>query len=160
MKKIVFSVAILFCVYTAGAQNKTANSLTYKSAFGVKLWNGGGLTLKTFLNPKTALEFTGFFRTIGSRVGVLYEIHGDLNSEGNLKWYFGPGAHVGFYRYKKNLTREFDGTYIGVDGVLGVDYKFTELPINISLDWQPTYEIFSGNSGYDNFGGLSIRYTF
>lgn len=160
MKNIFFSIIFLLSMFVAGAQNKTANSLTYKSAFGAKIWNGGGLTLKTFINPKHALEFTGFFRGLGSRVGASYEIHGDLNSEGNLKWYFGPGVHVGFYKFDEGALQKYNGTYVGVNGVVGIDYKFTELPINISLDWQPAFEFFSGNNGFVNFGGLSVRYTF
>jgi hypothetical protein len=27
----------------------------------------------------------------------------------------------------------------GLDGVLGLDYKFKGAPINLSLDWQPSY---------------------
>jgi hypothetical protein len=158
MKKIFFAILASCCMMAASAQNKTANSLDYKSSFGVKIWNGGGLTLKTFINKTTALEFTGFFRSLGSRVGVNYEWHGDLNTEGNLKWYVGPGAHVGFYRYRDNP--KFDGTYIGVNGVIGIDYKFADLPLNLSFDYQPSYEIFSGNSFFSNYGGLSVRYTF
>lgn len=157
MKKTCLSIAFLLAMFAATAQNKTASSLTYKSAFGVKIWNGGGLTLKTFLDTKNALEFTGFFRGQGFRVGAAYLIHGDLNSEGNLKWYFGPGAHVGFYKFDNQP--DDDGTYFGVSGVIGVDYKFKELPINLSLDWQPTFE-FSGKAYFEPWGGLSVRYTF
>lgn len=158
MKKTCLSIVLLLAMFAATAQNKTANSLTYKSAFGVKIWNGGGLTLKTFLNPKNALDFTGFFRGQGFRVGVSYQIHGDLNSEGNLKWYFGPGVHVGFYKF--DALPADDGTYIGASGVIGADYKFKDLPINISLDWQPTFEFHSGSAFFEPWGGLSIRYTF
>ena len=90
----LFSVLAL----TVNAQNKTANSLSYKTAAGIKIWDGAGLSLKTFLNEKNALEFVGFFNSAGVRVVGLFEIYGDLNTEGNLKWYLGPGAHVGFYK--------------------------------------------------------------
>ena len=50
--------------------------------------------------------------------------------------------------------------YIGVDGVLGLDYKFNGAPINISLDWQPSFE-FGDNRGFvGSWGGLGIRFTF
>jgi hypothetical protein len=29
---------------------------------------------------------------------------------------------------------------IGIDGVLGLDYKFNGAPINVSIDWQPSFE--------------------
>ena len=131
MKKLLFVTLITVLAFSANAQNKTANSLSYKTAAGIKIWDGAGLSLKTFLNEKNALEFVGFFNSAGVRVVGLYEIYGDLNTEGNLKWYLGPGAHVGFYKGNNSV--------IGVDGVIGIDYKFAELPLNLSLDWQPSF---------------------
>jgi hypothetical protein len=61
-----------------------------------------------------------------------------------LKWYIGPGAHVGLYKVLNDAK-----TYFGVDGVVGLDYKFANLPLNLSLDWQPAFE-FSGG-GYIYF---------
>ncbi len=45
-------------------------------------------------------------------------------------------------------------------GVLGLDYKFTDAPVNLSLDWAPILFV----NGYDNgfrgaYGALSARYT-
>ena len=49
---------------------------------------------------------------------------------------------------------------VGVDGVIGLDYKFRGAPINLSLDWQPSFE-FGDNRGFvSSWGGLGIRYTF
>jgi hypothetical protein len=159
MKKISLCVVCTLCLFAANAQNKTATSLTYKSAFGVTIWNGGGVTLKTFIREdKHALDFTGFFRSLGARIGVAYELHGNLNTEGNLKWYVGPAAYVGLYNKFDN--KDYNGTYLGVGGVLGIDYKFAELPINLSLDWRPAYELISSNNFFSQYGGLSVRYTF
>ena len=33
----------------------------------------------------------------GFRLTGLYEIHGDFADAQGLKWYVGPGAHIGFY---------------------------------------------------------------
>ncbi len=152
MKKIgiITSALVLFTLATF-AQNRTANSLSYKTAAGVKIWNGGGLTLKTFLDEKNALEFIGFFYNKGTRISGLYEIHGDLNTESNLKWYIGPGAHVGLFK---------GNTYVGIDGIIGIDYKFKNLPLNLSIDWQPSFEFGSGAGFGADYRGLGVRYTF
>lgn len=155
MKQLFLPVLAVLIASGAAAQNKTANSTTYKTAFGVKIWDGGGLSLKTFLDEKNALEFIGFFNSNGARVVGLYEIHGDLNTETNLKWYIGGGGHVGFYK-----VNDVSKTVIGVDGVIGVDYKFKNLPLNLSLDWQPAFEFGSGFGFSGGWGGLGIRYTF
>ena len=82
-------------------------------------------------------------------------IHGPINGAAGLQWYIGPGAHIGFYN-----TKYGDDSFIGVDGVIGLDYKFRGAPINISLDWQPSFE-FGDNRGFvSSWGGLGIRYTF
>lgn len=152
MKKLFVIVTCIFLVNIVAAQNRTANSIEYKTAVGVKLWSGAGITLKTFISEKNALEFIGYFDRFGTRITGLYEFHGNLNTEGGLKWYIGPGAHVGLYR---------GVTAVGIDGVIGLDYKFSNFPINLALDWQPSVEFGSGNrNGFNgNWGGFAIRYT-
>ena len=52
------------------------------------------------------------------------------------------------------------GTSVGIDGVLGLDYKFPGIPINVSLDWQPSYE-FGNYAGFNgNWGGVGLRLAF
>jgi hypothetical protein len=154
MKRIFVIIAAAFFWSPLAAQNKTTNSMTYKTAIGIKIWDGGGASLKTFIEDKAALEFIAFFNGNGSRITGLYEIHGDLSTEGNLKWYIGPGAHVGFYK-----VNNVSSSIIGVDGVIGIDYKAKNLPLNVSLDWQPAFE-FKKNYGFSgSWGGLGIRYT-
>ncbi len=151
MKHLISALVFMFVVIAASAQNKTANSLSYKTAIGVKVWNGAGATLKTFLSERDALEFIGFFNTYGTRITGLYEFHGDLNTEGNLKWYVGFGAHVGLYK--------LDNTVFGLDGVIGIDYKFANAPINLALDWQPSLELKKNYGFNSNWGGFAIRFT-
>ncbi len=65
MKKVIVLIAILFIVKVNFAQTKTAESLTYKIAAGVKVCDGAGLTLKIFIADKAALEFIGFSNNDG-----------------------------------------------------------------------------------------------
>ena len=159
MRKIILSILTLFIFFSVQAQSKSAKSTSYKTALGVKVWDGGGITFKHFFSADKAGELIGYFWNRGTRITGLYEIHGNFSDAAGLRWYIGPGAHVGFYDYYKGNYR-VDGTYIGVDGVLGLDYKFNTAPINISLDWQPSFE-FGNYVGFNgNWGGLGIRYTF
>jgi len=159
MRKAIVSVLALFMVIASWAQSKSVNSSAYKTALGVKIWDGGGITLKHFFEGNNAGELIGYFWNRGFRLTGLYEIHGNFSDAPGLKWYIGPGAHIGFYDYYRKNYR-IDGTYIGIDGVLGLDYKFKGAPINMSLDWQPSFE-FGDYVGFNgNWGGLGIRYTF
>ncbi|HUR65361.1 MAG TPA: hypothetical protein VMZ03_03340, partial [Chitinophagaceae bacterium] len=127
MKKILLLGFFALVVSFSQAQNKSSNGSTYTTALGVKVWDGGGISFKHFLNDKGALELIGYFWSQGARITGLYEIHGPINGARGLQWYIGPGAHVGFYN-----TKFGDGAFIGIDGVLGLDYKFNGAPINIS----------------------------
>lgn len=140
----------------------------YTTALGVKVWgNGGGISFKTFVRPNRALEGIGYFWRGGVRITGLYEYHFDFANAPGLKWYVGPGAHVGFYNEYNNDNNGNvngyyygSGTFFGIDGVIGLDYKFNGAPINLSIDWQPSFE-FGTNRGFANsWGGLGIRYTF
>lgn len=151
MKKLLL---VLFTIATlsAYAQNKTANSLTYRSSAGLRIGAGGGLNLKTFISDKKAVEFIGFFNSEGTRIQGFYEFHGDLSTEGNLKWYIGPSLGVGFYS-------GVNSTSISIGGVIGLDYKFKELPLNIALDWSPNFV--TNNIGFKgDWITLAVRYTF
>lgn len=155
MRKVWVLVLSSFVFVSAEAQNKSMGGPGYRTALGVKVWDGGGISFKHFLQEKAALELIGYFWSRGSRITGLYEIHGPISGATGLQWYIGPGAHVGFYNSKYG-----DGAYIGVDGVIGLDYKFRGAPINVSLDWQPSFE-FGDNRGFaSSWGGLGIRYTF
>ena len=51
MKKLIVSLIVfLLTVMGAQAQSKSANSTSYKTALGVKVWDGGGISLKHFFN--------------------------------------------------------------------------------------------------------------
>ena len=156
MRKIILLPLVIFLTITISqAQNSSTNSSSYKNALGVKVLDGGGITFKHFVSGNNALEFIGYFWNRGTRITGLYEIHGPISGASGLKWYIGPGAHIGFYN-----TKYGDGSFVGLDGVLGLDYKFKGAPINMSIDWQPSFE-FGDNRGFvGSWGGFAVRYTF
>jgi hypothetical protein len=157
MRKTIYLtvMASMFMVITASAQkSRSYSSTSYKTALGVKFYPGA-ISLKHFVNDQAALEGLGYFWDRGFRITGLYEIHGDINGAPGLKWYVGPGAHVGFYNNKWG-----GGSSFGVDGVLGLDYKINSAPINLSIDWQPSFEFGDGRGFTGNWGGFAIRYTF
>jgi len=155
-RMFLIAAAMAVLTFSSAAQNRTTNSKSYKTAIGAKLLNGGGVSLKTFLADRKAVEFIGFFYYKGTRITGLYEFHGGLNTEGNLRWYLGVGGHASIYNSGLRSLRGF-----GLDGVVGMDFKFPNLPLNIALDWQPAIELGAGdlNGFKDNWGGLAIRYT-
>ncbi|MCY7421861.1 MAG: hypothetical protein LH478_08990 [Chitinophagaceae bacterium] len=153
MRRIIMAL-ILTGIATASVSAQSMGT-SYKTALGVKVWDGAGITLKHFTDASKAFEFIGYFYREGARITGLYEIHGPISGAPGLKWYIGPGAHVGFYDKKYG-----DKAFAGIDGVLGLDLKVKNAPLNFSIDWQPSFE-FGDNRGFvGSWGGLGIRYTF
>lgn len=152
--KLLF-VFLFFCAIANQHMTAQAQGDSYKTAIGVKFYPTG-VTLKTFMRNNLAFEAIGYFWERGSRITGLFEYHYNLTPSGRLKWYIGPGAHVGFY--KADFFN--GGTSVGIDGVIGLDYKFPGIPVNVSLDWQPSYEFgnYAGFSG--NWGGVGLRLAF
>ncbi len=158
MKKILLAGIIIFIGFAAKSQSM---GYEYKTALGVKFYPGG-ISLKSFIQTNKAIEGLGYFYTDGVRFTGLYEIHRDINGAPGLKWYVGPGAHIGFWSdsWKRHYPNRDAGIAVGVDGVIGLDYKFKDAPINVSLDWQPSFNFVGYNYFEGGWGGLGIRYTF
>lgn len=153
--KIFLYTLFLISAYASKGQNPEKTKISqpsYTSAIGVKFYPTA-ITFKTMSGKKNAIELLAYFKD-GFRLTGLYEIHGILNNGKNLRWYAGLGGHLGLGN--KNEGNDFK---FGVDGVLGLDYKLMHLPLNISLDWQPTLAI-GDESVFSNWGGLAARFAF
>lgn len=164
MRKTIVALFLIVFSIAAAAQSRSTNSTSYKTALGVKVWDGGGISLKHFFNDRNAGELIGYFWRHGFRLTGLYEIHGPIEGAAGLKWYIGPGAHIGAYNnehhHHNDNRHHHSHASIGIDGVLGLDYKFNNAPINLSIDWQPSFEFTDGHGFNGSWGGLGIRYTF
>jgi hypothetical protein len=125
----------------------------YKTALGVKFYPGG-ISFKQNLNDSKSLEAIGYFWN-GNRITGLYELNYDIEGLNGLRWYIGPGAHVSFYDEDSYSGK----SYLGIDGVIGLDWKVNNAPLNLSLDWQPSFD-FGGGAGFSgSWGGMSVRYV-
>jgi len=160
MKKLITILLIVIALTVSQNSFSQAMGSTYTTALGVKFYPGA-ISIKHFVQPDRALEGLATFWNYGFRFTGLYEIHGDINDAEGLKWYVGPGAHIGTYNneWENKYPDRASGMQIGIDGVLGLDYKINQAPINISLDIQPFFNI-ANYAYFDVWGGLGIRYTF
>jgi hypothetical protein len=138
-----------------------ANGQEYKTGIGIRAGFSSGLTIKHFENHKAAFEGLLTTRWQGFDITGLYEIHNQAFDVEHLNWYYGGGAHIGFYNgnfvsWGTNCTAY---TVVGIDGILGIEYTFNDLPINIGLDWKPVLNLI-GYAGLWSEGGISVRYVF
>src|SRR3954464_6366040 len=95
MKK---SLALLTVMTILVSNQLHAQSMgsSYRTALGVKFYPTA-ITLKHFNRTNRALEGLGYFWNDGFRLTGLYEFHGDISGATGLKWYVGPGAHIGVW---------------------------------------------------------------
>ncbi len=154
MKKI--AIIISFVLLAAGAQAQD-----YNTGIGLRGGLSNGLTIKHFIKSNTAVEGILTSRWNGFNITGLYELHQQAFSTPGLNFYYGIGGHIGSWNDdKQDPTITGTQTVIGVDGIIGLEYNFAEVPFNISLDWKPAFNLV----GYSNFWGdelaLSIRFIF
>jgi hypothetical protein len=156
MKKVLVLFIIITCLALSKAEAQSQqHGDDYSTAIGIKFYPTA-LSIKHFVNDDAAIEGLGYFWNYGFRLTGLYEFHHDIEGVDGLKWYIGPGVH--FTAYNTNYG---GASAVGLDGVLGLDYKFEDAPVAISVDWQPSIEFGNGfNSGFYNMGGIGIRYAF
>lgn len=134
----------------------------YKTGIGLRGGLYSGLTLKHFISGNSAVEGLLASRWRGFSITGLYEIHHQAFDVERLNWYYGFGAHIGFWNgdYVKWGEPGVSYTALGIDGILGIEYNIKEIPINISLDWKPEFNIIGYTGFWGDGGALSIRYIF
>ena len=156
MKKIATTCLIAFCLVSINLAQD------YNTGIGLRAGFSNGLTVKHFISEKSALEGILSSRWRGFGITGLYEIHNRFFSTERLNWYIGFGGHAGFWNGDDANwgTPGTSYTVIGVDGILGLDYSFKEVPVNLGLDWKPAFNIVGYSGFWGDGGALSIRYIF
>lgn len=142
---ITFILAVALCNH-ADAQ--------YRHQAGVRLGSADqvvstGFTYRYHFNNNKAIEGILNLRDPLS-AGVLYEVFNPINAVANLSWYYGGGAFVGF--------SGFDN--FGVTGIAGIDYQFTEVPVNLSIDWKPELTLIESVRFRAATVAVSVRFSF
>jgi hypothetical protein len=157
MKKSLFMLLFSAAIGTVSAQD-------YKTGVGVRLSSSyamvnNSISLKHFLNEKSAVEALFSFGD-PLAIGALYELHQPIGSSG-IKWYYGGGGYLGFVK-SYNTTKEKNdiNTNFGAQGVIGLDYKFVNLPLNLSLDWKPELNLITDINFEPAAIGFTARFTF
>ena len=156
MKKMVilFMVMVVFSKY--------GSAVEYKNAVGLRIGWWIGITGRHFIKNNKALEGIVSFWNGGFDATALYEVYNAKNlNVKNLSWYYGGGIHLGYWNACSGFNAKCNtGTWVGIDGVLGLEYEFVDPPVSVGIDWQPGIN-FTGYTGFwANNIGLSVRYVF
>ena len=138
-----------------------ANAQTYEKAIGIRGGLFNGISGKYFLTENTAIEGIFHSRWKGYGICGLYELHNEMNNE-NLRWYYGAGGGLSVWEGQYVPWSDYYEQYmvISVDGIIGIEYNFSDIPFNISLDWKPSFNIIGLNGLWVDGAALSFRYIF
>ena len=155
----------------------------YTTGLGLRAGSPSGVTIKHFFKGPVAVEGiigTNFNRR-GLNVTVLLEKHGPAFQSRGLQWYYGLGGHVSSYAnryyddwYYVSYKGKGKGYYyvrddeyyngrawgLGIDGILGLEYLFSDLPFTLGVDAKPFAELARSNAFFGVDGAVSLRYAF
>lgn len=146
MKKLLLIGFVLFAAGSLSAQE-----------VGIRLGDGGAIdfvlgtgTGRIHANVGWSLDVDGN----SSYENALYaDVLWDLlykPLKDNFYWYVGVGG----------ATRIGDPFRLGAAGELGIEYRFTDVPIVIGADWRPTFWLIESTDFSASRFGLNARWNF
>ncbi len=152
MKNKALIIFALIIIAAAGA-----NAQEYTTAFGAKFYTGngsiGGLNIKHSIAEHTALEGSLLFFSGGVGIEGLYEYQGPIAGAEGLQYFVGGGGMLGFG------TGRYNNTTFALRLTGGVDYKFADAPIDVSLGFDPFFYL-APSTGSNLALGIGLRYVF
>jgi hypothetical protein len=157
MKRItILATFLLFSQLAANAQD-------FRTGIGIRGGLFSGLSIKHFVSQANALEGVVATHHRGLVLAGMYQMHANAFDAPGLNWYYGGGAHLGFYNYRSTpwfSSSENNGNFstLGLIGVVGLEYKIDEIPITIGVDVTPAFNLI-GHTGFWINTGLTLRYV-
>lgn len=183
MKKSIFLSLFLLVLFFSGT-----DAQSYKNAVGLRLGSPVAVTFKHFLSEESAVEVFAGTRSYGFDLGYGYGYYGygyglgyydrdrirnwvigaayqyhkpiELDFLDGLGYYFGGGASVYFWNYGEYYEDQYSSTSFGIQGYIGLNYTFENIPLNLSADWTPTIFINSYLGGFrGGYGAVAARFV-
>lgn len=143
----------------------------YDYAIGVRSGGTSGITLKKNYGPSAVEGIIGFWHD-GVSVTGLWEKNRMAFGEPGLNWIYGVGGHVSIYgndfdgrggpAWYNHPHHADDGDLgLGIDGVVGLEYKIPEAPIAFGIDFKPFLEVVTeGGVLFSIDPGIGIKVAF
>lgn len=160
IKNILLFVLLFSAAEQAGAQG-------YENAIGLRLGTSQGVTFKHSLGSDAMLELMLTSRWGGWNFTGMYQKYAPAFKVDQLYWYYGAGAHIGFYDNDHNDKNPWYDEYdddnhvlLGIDGIIGLEYEIVEIPFHVGLDWKPAFNIFDEAGLWADEFAISFRYVF
>lgn len=149
MKKFMFMAFVAVLAILPLSNVKAQN-------WGVGLIGGidSGIQVKKYMGGN-ALDFRGHLHNYGFQVAGLYEWNHDLGS--NFTLYYGVGAGLGTWKVDKDHDMSFG---LDIEAIVGIEWAIPGVPLALSLDYRPAFEILPETSFYAKGFAFGIKYLF
>lgn len=178
MKKVmIYASVVLLLSASISKLNAQDGGGDYKRGIGLRLGAGyydlAAVSFKTFITKPGAIELNLGFRPetyyyvnsynqFNLSFSAAYQHHFPIGSVEGLKWFVGGGL-TAYNTFSSN--KDYSGFGLGVFPTGGADYKFSNIPLNVSADFRPTFNVVKPDYYYRstftaNNLGVSARYTF
>jgi hypothetical protein len=149
------SITLCLVLLAFGSLCNRLSAQDYKVAVGIRFSTAdptisNAVSIKYFMDETNALEGLVSF---GNRFGLggLYERHQLIGGTPAFTWFWGLGGYVGWQNGQ---------TFLGPMGAIGLDYKFQNAPVNLSIDWKPELDFVPNINFVPDAFGVTVRYTF
>ena len=152
MKKVFFiMVAVMGLAFAANAQN---NNL------GVRFGGGQGYNAELSWQHgmgdnrlEVDLGWANYKSTSSFSLTAIYQFTYGITD--NFGWFIGPGAHFG-------LSSSEGETHLGLAlaGQVGIEYDFSAVPLQLSLDIRPRFNLIPSTDFHWGDIAFGIRYMF
>ena len=158
MKRSLLAIAFILCSFAGEAGELRSPVVAgggnpgYTTGIGLRGGISSGLTVKHFIRENRAIEgILSFSYYQGAWITGLYELHTPAFGTVGLNWYYGGGGHIGFMS---------SSNPIGLDGILGLEYRIQEIPFTIGADLRPIINLNYADHPLLLDVALSVRYIF
>ncbi|PZX93231.1 hypothetical protein DOS84_12600 [Flavobacterium aquariorum] len=141
-----------------------------KNAIGLRFGNNHGLGVEISYQKKLSLKnrleldlgFSNDNNTDAIKLSGIYQWYWNIEKE--LDWFAGLGGGLGSWNTNDNYNNGYgsdNGIFAVINGDVGIEYNFKEIPIQVAIDLRP--EFVFNNYQKNDFGinaGLAMRYKF
>ena len=176
--KRFYAIAFLTVITMAFSTGQAAAQY-YEHSAGIRLGGSYGFTYKTFFDEQESIELLLGGRNDGLHLTGTFQFNRPLNLSKNetFFFYYGGGAHAGYEKYPTKVIDTVDPTdpgastfryenqnyfTMGIDLIVGIEYRFLTAPITIGLDIKPYFSYIGFRYTRSQFWdtSLSVKYVF
>ncbi len=157
MKRKTITILLFILLVSAG------KAQDYHTGLGLRASVSPGISVKHFFTTNMAGEGILTVRWGGFNATGLAEWHLSVFDTEGFYFFYGGGAHLGVWDSEKDYYGSNTGgttLFLGVDGIIGLEYAFLDIPLSISLDWKPGMNVISDFGFFFDDLAISFRYLF